>query len=184
MPAEVRDFVACRFQLRLQFRKSPSAVSHKNPARQTWPQIRHPRWRSYQQGRTPCDNQTPINISAPSADVEFETRSFPNLLVATAIPNRRARLPRHSRCSRHAFPRRVAGFPRSTTLCCDPPPYSFLPKTAPAVKLIPINASRLYLLSQRSLSSILANDCGSSIAIALQLIAKFCLSGRLSNCRI
>jgi hypothetical protein len=27
-------------------------------------------------------------------------------------------------------------------------------------------------------------DCGSSIAIALQLIAKFCLSGRISNCRI
>jgi hypothetical protein len=44
--------------------------------------------------------------------------------------------------------------------------------------------SRLYLLSQRSLSSILANDCGSSIAIAPQLIAKSCLSGRLSNCRI
>jgi len=51
----------------------------------------------------------------------------------------------------------------------------------PTCSLLP---SRLYLLSQRSLSSILANDCGSSIAIALQLIAKFCLSGRISNCRI
>jgi hypothetical protein len=37
----------------------------------------------YQQGRTRCDNQTPMNNSVECADVEFETRSLPNLLVAT-----------------------------------------------------------------------------------------------------
>ena len=33
--------------------------------------------------RTRCENQTPMNTSAECLDVEFETRSLPNLLVAT-----------------------------------------------------------------------------------------------------
>ncbi len=44
---------------------------------------RLPRCRSYQQGRTRCDNQTPMNTGVEGANVGFETRSLPNLLVAT-----------------------------------------------------------------------------------------------------
>ena len=45
--------------------------------------LTHPKRRSYQLGRMRCDDQTPMNTSAECADVEFETRSLPNLLVAT-----------------------------------------------------------------------------------------------------
>jgi hypothetical protein len=76
-------------------------------------------------------------------------------------------------CARAASP--------SSTASCQARTLNLKLARFPTCSLLP---SRLYLLSQRSLSSILANDCGSSIAIALQLIAKFCLSGRISNCRI
>ena len=44
--------------------------------------LTHPKRRSYQLGHMRCDDQTPTT-SAECADVEFETRSLPNLLVAT-----------------------------------------------------------------------------------------------------
>jgi hypothetical protein len=69
----------------------------------------------------------------------------------------------------------------SSTASCQARMFNLKLARFPTCSSLP---SRLYLLSQRSLSSILANNCGSSIATALQSIAKFCLSGRLSSCRI